>query len=165
MIRFLVLLVLLVAVYSLWCKFWPTLKQQLKPIALVALSIVLLLLAATGKLNWLLAAFGVLVAGLFRTLPWLLRYAPELQRLWYRVKQHRSGHYQASSEDYRTRPNSNGMDVIEAYQILGLSSDASREEIIMAHKKLMQKVHPDRGGSAYIAAQINQAKDLLLKLK
>ena len=57
---------------------------------------------------------------------------------------------------------SGDMDRREALNILGLADDASREEIVAAHRSLMQKLHPDRGGNDYLAAKINQAKDFLL---
>ena len=50
----------------------------------------------------------------------------------------------------------------EAMEILGLKEGATREDVVKAHRRMMQKVHPDRGGSDYLASQINKAKDTLL---
>jgi len=51
----------------------------------------------------------------------------------------------------------------EAYDVLGIPASSSQQEVIKAHKRLMQRLHPDRGGSDYLAAKINAAKDLLIK--
>ena len=50
----------------------------------------------------------------------------------------------------------------EAADLLGIDVESNEEEVRLAHKKLMQKIHPDRGGSDALASQINQAKDTLL---
>ena len=55
-----------------------------------------------------------------------------------------------------------GMSEDEARAVLGIKPDATREDIVKAHRRLMQRLHPDRGGSDYLAAKLNAAKDLLL---
>jgi hypothetical protein len=66
----------------------------------------------------------------------------------------------------QTKPDSaphHGMTRDEAYEILGLKSGVDAQAVTEAHRRLMQKLHPDRGGTNYLAAKINQAKDLLLE--
>lgn len=64
----------------------------------------------------------------------------------------------------RTQATANDhMDRAEAYRVLGLQPSAGRDEIQAAYRRLIQRVHPDQGGSSDLAARINQARDVLLR--
>ncbi|WP_339047022.1 DnaJ domain-containing protein [Candidatus Mesenet endosymbiont of Phosphuga atrata] len=51
----------------------------------------------------------------------------------------------------------------EALKILGLTEDAKSSDVNQAYHNLMKSIHPDKGGSAYLAQKINEARDVLLK--
>ena len=67
-----------------------------------------------------------------------------------------------AQDDSKPARASTGMSRAEALKVLGLSEGATPDDIRAAHKKLMKQVHPDRGGSDYLASKINEAKDVLL---
>lgn len=217
----------------------PVARRVLKRALLWSLAALLLALAVTGRLHWLYAGIGALVAAA----PRLIWYIPLLGGLLRRYQAHRAstraspsaqtstvesrfvrmtmnhdsgdvegivlegpfrgvrleeleldqlmellrqcrledeesarlveawldrrheGWQDASASGQSGPVDSSSMTVEEALQVLGLEPGASEEEIVTAHRRLMQKMHPDRGGSAWVAARINQAKDLLIARK
>ena len=118
----------------------------------------LVVLAATGRMHWLYALGGSIAAFTPRLIS-ALRYLPLINRF---RQQHTQQKSQQSGQQSAGRVNPGKMTAEQAREILGVKSNATRDEIIKAHRRMMQKVHPDRGGSHYLAAQINQAKDTLL---
>lgn len=136
---------LLVGVYALYRFFINANTQQVKALFLTAaiatLVIALFYMALTGKLA---AALGLGAA----IIPFVIAYFRERRKT-------NAGDASLKDSEITTRE--------DALDVLGLEDGASEKEIKAAYKKLIQKVHPDQDGSEWMAAKLNQARDLLLK--
>lgn len=130
-------------------KFWGWLIFGLLFAGVIALTV-------TGRLHFIAAIVAGILPFAKKLVPFL-RYIPLLRRLYNSQKQ------STQSQQGAQQPVSAALSLEEAYQVLGLEAGATREEVIEAHRKLMQKLHPDRGGNDYLAARLNQAKDMLLE--
>jgi len=206
-------------------------KKLIKVLIISGVAVLMLILALSGRLNWLLAAVGALLPLLPRAakmlfslwpalLPYFRRYQQNKQTSMhtrfvklqidmlngelqgevlegkfkghklqamtlvqltqlldeckhedaesaalltaYLQRTHPEWEHAGDSADYSTADT--GMSEQQARSILGVSENASKKEIIKAHKQIMQKIHPDKGGSDYLAQQVNQAKNTLMKL-
>lgn len=78
------------------------------------------------------------------------------------IERDRSDEFEESENNTEAHASSGDMTRSEACHVLGVSENASKEDIIAAHRNLIGKMHPDKGGTSYIATMINQAKKTLL---
>lgn len=140
----------------LWYRRQPAKQRPLAALklALIIVGLALLYLTITGKLHWIGAFFAVLLPFLTKLFPWVLR-GLGLVRLFRRQR-----NAQGSKS---TAANTGNLTLAQAREVLGVAPGATRQEIIDAHRHLMQKVHPDRGGNDWLAAQLNAAKERLLE--
>ena len=161
-------LVILVTVIAIALILWFKIKQSSgkRRKQLVLWSIIggviatLALLAVTGHLNVITAGLAAIVAALPKLIN-LVRYLPIIDRLYKKNGQPHADQQRYSNQQGQ-QPGKKGMSTEEAMEILALKPGYARDDVIQAHRRMMQKVHPDRGGSDYLAAQINKAKDTLL---
>ena len=237
MAKLILLLAFLAVLYWGWRKIPDWRTWGARRAALAGAVVIVVLLAAAGRLGWLAAAIGATLALLSRViprlLPFLLRFQPELKQLWraWRLKRGgaaarfvrldagglegeilagafagrtlaslslgenlavyrdccrldpdsalllqgyldrrfgaawRRAYFSSDGSKGAASPASGKMDREEAFAVLGLKPGAPEKDIVAAHRRLMQKFHPDRGGSDDLAARINRAKDILLGKK
>lgn len=230
------LTILLIVLRSFWIRAGLSLRQTILTIGVGILVIAAIGLAATGRLNWVVAVLATLIplarrrVGLGGVLAWLKSLFADNQSRsntgsnsasgaattaaespFFRMTlHHASGHMDGeikqgrhqrqflselslvelvglfgAVQDYdsqrllesyldhhypewrQNRPQDTpspkaGMSRREALEALGLTDGAAQEDIVAAHRRLIQRLHPDRGGSTYLAALLNQAKDILI---
>lgn len=160
----LVLTVLLFLLLRQWARLDP--EDRRKGLfwgVVVAVGALCTLLVATGRLH----VVGGLIAALvpFAHRGWR---AFQLWLLWRRIRNAGTdggagSHQQDAHDAQNPPPHSGGMRLEEARDVLNVPADAGRDEIVKAHRRLIQKVHPDHGGSDELAARVNEAKEVLLK--
>ena len=161
MARILILIAGLVVAIYLWAWLKSRYQQQGRPFAikatLVGCALLLIALAGAGKIHWLGAVLASTLAAIRFFLPILFRSLPILAPFLKRANAD-----QAKAKAKAKADDDSDMTKEEAFAILGLDNTATEEEIVMAHRRLIQKLHPDTGGNEYLATQLNLAKDVLI---
>ena len=125
------------------------------------LGVIATLLVVTGRLHILGAVFAALMPLFYRG--WR---AFQLWLLWRRIRNAGSGGGEqgGGGRQRQSSGRSGGrMSVGEARKVLNVAPDAGRAEINRAYKRLIQRVHPDRGGSDALASRVNEAREVLLE--
>jgi DnaJ family protein C protein 19 len=114
---------------------------------------IIVILTVTGRLHWI----GALLAGftlLYKKYSAGLKIATFMRKIF--------GNRDGGNQQHGSQKN-HQLTRQDALKILGLEEGCTKEDIIQAHRKLMQKLHPDHGGNSYLAAQVNEARAFLLK--
>lgn len=154
MFRLLLLLALPVLGYAYWkyiAKAPPEVRQWRMKAAWLVLALGLISWVAVRSGSALLGALGAALVGIARAAPRVLHWLKTL------------GVFSTgATENAPVDPEPGKMTRERALQILDLPSTASEQEILAQYRALMKNLHPDRGGSRYLAVQLNQAKDCLL---
>jgi hypothetical protein len=132
-------------------------KLLLRIVLVVAITVVLVLLVRSGQ-PWIAAAGAFIFTALRWVGPLLLRLLPYFLPSLRRKRTAENSEPHAGAE----APPSAQMTRAEALEILGLVEGASDEDVREAYSALIKKVHPDQGGTAYLATRVNLARDLLL---
>ena len=153
------LIIAAVAALLLAYKKWYSLEEKQRKdsawkMVLWGVAVLVIALVLAGRAHWLMGVLAALLALAGRVVQ-LAQYVPLFKRMYDDV-----GASQRSNS--RSTKTSSLMSKKEAAEILGVDEAASAEDVKLAHKRLMQKIHPDRGGTDALAQQINTAKDILL---
>ncbi|MDY6814843.1 MAG: molecular chaperone DnaJ [Pseudomonadota bacterium] len=146
-------------------KRWGALTPEKKKDAawksvLVVGGALLLSMVVAGRVHVITAAIAAVIP-LLRKIPALLKYAPALARMMGR--ENPDPDLDSRQQAGQNRPPASDMSEREACEVLGVEPGCPKEVIIAAHRRLIQKLHPDRGGNDYLAARINEAKQVLMK--
>ncbi|PIE35165.1 MAG: molecular chaperone DnaJ [Gammaproteobacteria bacterium] len=165
-----VLLALAVAAWALYKLYFQQLIAQGRvgklKIALIVIGLLFLLLALTGRAPALFGFLGAAMTLVMRLAPLLVRYMPSLARLlgWRGLADDSDLAGGSSSRSHSgSGETAATMSEAEAREILGVSAEADHEEIIAAHRSLMARLHPDKGGNKWLASRLNAARERLTR--
>ncbi|SIS81990.1 hypothetical protein [Neptunomonas antarctica] len=139
----------------LWIRAIPAHRRgfALFKLLILLLVAIIVILTVTGRLPWI----GALLAGailLYKKYSAGFKVAAFVRRMFGNQV---GGNQQPGSQKHHQLTRQ------DALKVLGLEDGCTKEDIIQAHRQLMQKLHPDHGGNSFLAAQVNEARECLLK--